>query len=199
MLSISITSAVSVASTSKIVINFPESVYLKVDSLTPPDCSYTIGSGNSTYTACQFNISSDGWLNQLNLTNLGTTTVPANTKFLFTMTLTNAWTTVPLSSKSIMVYVCSPEDSFLSQGSISLATLNKGGSSFLPTVVSSLDGTQTSTFANTNNNITFSYKMTVPIPQGTLVRMSVPKSLYSLNLTSLKATPAPTAVSETQS
>lgn len=189
-ITLSISSLASITPTSKIVINFPSTAYLRINSLTPQDCSYKIGSIN--YSACSFSISSEGWLTQLNLTSLGNNLIPSNTNIAVSLTLTNAWTTESFTNKLIAFYICSSEESFLSQGSLSLALLNQGASSFLAASVNNLQSMQTSTFAATKNNITISYKMPVPIRQGTVITMTIPKNLYSLNLSSLQATPLPT-------
>lgn len=80
-----------------------------------------------------------------------------------------------------------------------MVLLNQGATSFMAASASNFQSSQTSTFAATRNNITMSYRMPVTIPQGTVITMTIPKSLYSLNLSSLQVTPTPTTTAETSS
>ena len=49
-----------IASSSKLVINFPNLTYTRVPALLPQDCSYSFA--GSTYSGCQYALSAGGWL-----------------------------------------------------------------------------------------------------------------------------------------
>jgi hypothetical protein len=134
VLTLSISSGSPVSPTSKLVIDFPSESYTRIPALVTSDCSYTIGA--NSYSGCQF-LSSSGWLTEMNISNLGVSTVLANTSITVRIPVTNGWTSKSFGSGQIMVYVCSADNSYLSMGTLPLTTLN-GVSNFVAAAVGGL-------------------------------------------------------------
>ena len=83
ILTLRITSHSSIAPTSKIVINFPLQIYTKITALSTSPCSYVVM--GSTYSGCQVAMDSNGWITGMNLTTLGSSTIPANSTITVTI------------------------------------------------------------------------------------------------------------------
>jgi hypothetical protein len=126
----------SLNAVNKLVINIPTGTYLKITNLYNQDCTYNVGS--TSFNSCLYAIDTNGWLSQVNLTNLGPTQIAALTNITINLFVTNAWVSSTFSSTPIAFYVCSSTDNFLAQGSILLTTLYSGATSFTTSSVTSL-------------------------------------------------------------
>jgi type VI protein secretion system component VasA len=188
--SLSVTSLSTIDATSKIVMQVPTGVFLSISGLNSQKCLYSIGGVN--FTACSFAVNSQGWVQQVNLTNLGSSPVASNTPIKVELTLTNSWSVEPFSLKLIDVFVCSQEDSYLSKGSISVTTLTQA-QNFAATALTNVTSSQTSKVADTQNSLTVSYVLPVSASPNTLVTLSIPKSTYTLNLSALTTNIAPSS------
>jgi len=141
------------------------------------DCSYNIG--GISYNGCSFGLDSNGeWLRQVNLTNLGSTTIPANSTITLNLILSNGWTNRAFGSDSLAFHVCSNADAYLSQGIILLTTLINSPS-FTVVPVNNLTLTQSNTLAGgSSNNLSLTFSINVPTPVGTVFMLGLPKSSY---------------------
>jgi hypothetical protein len=126
---------------------------------------------------------------------LGTSTIPANSAISLTLTLTNAWTDLPFSSSSLIFKVCSSAEAYLSQGSILMSTLT-GFGSFASVGITNIAITQSNVMAGGSNNVTLTFNVSVPTPTGTTLLLTLPKSSYSMDLTSISSSLAATTSSQ---
>ena len=126
----------SLNAVNKLVINIPSGTYLRITNLYNQDCSYSVG--NTSFNSCLYTTDTNGWLTQVNLTNLGSTQIAALTNITINLYVTNSWVSSTFSSTPIAFYVCSSTDNYLAQGSILLTTLYSGLTSFSGSLVSSL-------------------------------------------------------------
>jgi len=162
---------------SKIVINLPDKTYTKLNVLTTQDCSFIVLGNN--YTGCRYGMNGN-WVIQVNLTNFGTVIIPAGSNIPISIFLTNAWTSTLFGSNTIVFYVDSPADNFVSQGTISLTNLYAGASSLTPITVDNIAITQTSTIAASSNSITLKFILPIPVVIDTTLLVSIPKSGYTV-------------------
>ena len=108
-LTLALKSHSSVSTTSKIFINFPTSIYSRISILTSSPCSYSIS--GQTFTACSIQTDSNGWVTQMNLTDLGQATIPANSTITLTIQLTNSLLDIIQRHQQLLtfqkqIYVC---------------------------------------------------------------------------------------------
>lgn len=168
---------------SKIVIMIPTKTFTKIQALASQTCTYVI-SGTS-YNSCQYATINGSWVTQVNLTYLGPSVITANTAISINLTLTNAWTSTVFSTSLIVFYVNSPTDNFVAQGVLSLINLYGGQGSLAVASINSLTVGQSSSVAATANSLNFTFSLAVPIAQTTILTLSIPKSAYSMNLSSI--------------
>jgi len=180
LLLFNLTASNSIDIGSKIVIIFPSNTFTRISALTTQNCSYTI-SGGITYSGCQYGMNGS-WVNQVNLTYLGSSIIAANTVISISMAFTNAWTSTLFSSNVIVFYVDSPTDNFVAQGVISLISLYGGQGSLTPTSINSLTVSQSSSIAASANCLNFTFNIGVPIAQSSTITIGIPKSAYKMNL-----------------
>lgn len=163
---------------SKIVINFPNSTFIRLPALVSQDCSYTI-SGVS-YTGCRYGYQGQ-WLTQVNLTAFGANQLPANTQINLVIFVTNAWSVTAFGAQAVTVLISNPSDTFVAQGSISLVTIFGGIPSLNAAAIGNANYTQLSSTANTNNSVTVSFTLPVSLSTGSTITLWLPKSAYSLS------------------
>lgn len=187
----------ALSAVNKLVINIPTSTYLKISSIYNQDCSYSVGS--STLNSCAYTTDSNGWLTQVNLTNLGTSQIPASTNITITLFVTNAWTSSAFNTTPIAFYVCSSTDNYLAQGSLQLSTLYGGAVSFSTAVISKFSVDQGGQLAGSTNNLTLSFNLPIPTPANTVLQLNIPKSTFNLNLNSLQSSLTKVSSSENSS
>ena len=128
------------------------------------------------------------------MTNLGTNTITANSVISLTLTLTNAWTDSAFNTNAIVVQICSSDNTYLSQGTVAMSTLNNA-TSFTPTTVNNLAVSESNLLAGGSNNVSLTFTINVPTPTGTTFLLMLPKSSYSMNLASISASTAPSSSS----
>ena len=102
----------------------------------------------------------------MNLTDLGPTTIPANSTITLMIQLTNAWTNKPFGSEQFVFYIESADNSFLSHGVLAVNIIN-GANQFSLATVSALQVSCTSKLAAQDNNVTVTFSLAVPTPVGT--------------------------------
>ena len=175
----------ALSAVSKLVINIPTSTYLRIPTIYNQDCSYTIGTNN--LNNCVYITDSNGWLTQVNLTNLGTTQIAASTNITVNLFVTNDWNNSPFSTTPINFYVVSSTDNNLAQGSVQLPTVYGGAMSFSTVTIGNLKVNQGGQFAGSTNNLTLSFSLAVPIPQNTVLQLNIPKSTFNMNINSLQS------------
>lgn len=163
---------------SKIVINLPNGTFTRLSSLISQDCTYSIGGAN--FTGCLYGVQ-NSWLNQVNITALGGSQIAANTAIALTLYLTNSWSISAFASQALTVLISNPSDSFVAQGSISLAAMFGGIPSLTAAVVGTPAFSQSSTQANTNNSVAVSFTLPVPLTVGSTLVIWLPKSAYYLS------------------
>lgn len=183
-----------IASTSKLVINFPNLTYTRITALISQDCTYSI-SGNN-YSGCQYMLSSGGWLTQVNITNLGVVNIPANTPISLSLYQTNSWTATNFPASPVTLYVCSSNDDYVAQATVPLSTMNGGVVGFTAVPISNSNTGQTSLIAATANNLTFTFTLSVPTTQTTIIQLSIPISSYTLNINSLQSSLVPLSTAQ---
>jgi len=175
----------ALSAVNKLVINIPTAIYLKISTIYNQDCTYSVGSSN--FSGCAYATDSNGWLTQVNLTNLGSSQIAAYTNIVLNLFVTNAWTSSSFSNTPISFYVCSSTDNYLAQGSIQLSTLYSGAINFSTAVITSFTVAQSGQAAGSTNNLTLSFTLAVPTPQTTILQLNIPKSTFNLNLSSLQS------------
>ena len=121
---------------SKIVVEVPTGIYSKIGQINSQNCSCQVGT--TQFTGCQYNIDSQGWVTQVNISNLGTTDLPKNTTISLKLPLTNSWSSIPFNSQALTLKICSPDNNYLSQGTLLVSTLNNA-SNFQPVAITSLN------------------------------------------------------------
>jgi hypothetical protein len=163
---------------SKIVINFPNSTFTRLPALVSQDCSYNIA--GASYTGCQYGYQGS-WLTQVNLTAFGANQLPANTLINLVIFVTNAWSVTAFGAQGVTVLITNPSDTFVAQGSISLVTIFGGIPNLNAAAIGNANYTQLSSTANTNNSVTISFRLPVPLSTGSTLTLWLPKSAYSLS------------------
>ena len=136
--------------------------------MAPLNCSYIIS--GTTYNGCLFAISNSGWLTQMNITDLGTSTIGVNKTIAISLQLTNGWNDQVFTTAALQFYISSQDNTYLSHGILGVNTLN-GANSFTPVSVNNLKTTQSSTQAGAANTVTVSFDLTVPTPSGATVKV----------------------------
>jgi len=184
----------SLTAVNKLVINIPTSTYLKISNLYNQDCNYTVG--NTSFNSCTYITDSNGWLTQVNLTNLGSTQILASTNITINLHVINAWISSTFSNTPIAFYLCSSTDNYLAQGSMQLSSIYGGATSFSPSSVANFGVDQGGMFAASQNNLTISFTLNVPTPHNTVFQLNIPKSTYNLNLSSLQTSLTKISTSE---
>lgn len=181
---INITSPSPIDVGSKIVINLPNNTFSRVTALVTQDCAYTINGAN--FTGCQYGLSGI-WLTQTNISFLGSSQLPANTNILLTIPVTNAWSVTAFAAQAVNLFVSNPGDNYVAQGSISLANIYGGIPSLVASAINTPVLAQTSNLANAANSVTINFTLPVPLPTGSSILLSLPKSAYVLSSTNLTA------------
>lgn len=174
----------SLNAVNKVVVGIPTATYLRIANLYNKDCTYSVG--NTSFNTCSYTIDTNGWLTQVNLTDLGHSQIPASTNITINLFVINSWVSSTFTNTPIAFYVCSSTDNYLAQGSIKLSTLYAGANSFTTSLVSNFALEQGGMLAGSQNNLTISFSLIVPTPQNTILQLNIPKSTYNLNLNSLQ-------------
>ena len=161
------------ATASKVVVGVPSGVWSAVDAIVTKGCSVTLG--GVSIGSCGWAM--DGiWVQQVNATL--TSAVTANSTIHLVLALTNAWSAITLTSKTLSFFVANPQDTYVSQGSLDVTTLYTAAS-LQAVSLGTITLSQTTATANELNTLTVNFTLVVPLPTNALLHLTIPKDMYS--------------------